>query len=159
MCEYNYVESEDSKRYREARGKLEDTIKLLEVELKNISQKYFEVYLEKDKNQNLVIAQKDKASNFLDLVSNLIICFHEDDTFVIEYCGRNNFYTLLKYGKRLETNFKKGDSETFKIFYVISYLPELIIEISKGTFTLQYEEQIRGRFDSLLAAFVDFSKI
>ena len=97
MCEYNYVESEDSKKYRETRGRLEDAIKSLEWELKAVSQAYIENYLEKDMNTKLEIAQKERAATFVDLVPRIKICFDEEDTFIIEYYGRNNFYTLLKY--------------------------------------------------------------
>lgn len=156
MCEYNYVESEDSKKYRETRGRLEDAIKSLEWELKAVSQAYIENYLEKDMNTN----QKQRAATFLDLVSRTRICFDEYDTFIIEYYGRNNFYTLLKYGERLVTNFKKGDNEIFKIFYMISYLPELIIDTSRGiSLSGAFEKDIREKYKHLLDALVDFSKI
>lgn len=160
MCEYNYVESEDSKKYRETRGRLEDAIKSLEWELKAVSQAYIENYLEKDMNTKLEIAQKERAATFLDLVSRIKICFDEEDTFIIEYYGRNNFYTLLKYGNHLVTNFKKGDNEIFKIFYMISYLPELIIDTFRGIpLSGAIEKDIREKCNNLLEAFVDFSKI
>ncbi len=160
MCEYNYVENEDSKKYRETRGRLEEAIKSFEWELKAVLQAYIEKYLEEDMNTKLEIAQTQRAATFLNLVSSIRIGFDEEDTFIIEYYGRNNFYTLFKYGKCLVTNFKKGDDEIFKIFYMISYLPELIIDTSRGIqLSGAIEKDIREKCDNLLEAFVDFSKI
>ena len=132
MCEYNYVESEDSKKYREARGRLEKAIEMLKLELKNISQQYLVTFLFKNQNDTLKIPEKEAATRFLKFMSHFKIYFLEDDTFIIEFWKEKNNNALTKFGERLETNFKREDLTILEIFYAISYLPEFIIVDENG---------------------------
>ena len=159
MCEYNYVESEDSKKYREARGRLEKAIEMLKLELKNISQQYLVTFLFKNQNDTLKIPEKEAATRFLKFMSHFKIYFLEDDTFIIEFWKEKNNNALTKFGERLETNFKREDLTILEIFYAISYLPEFIIALDKYSYILDQHKEIREICNNLSNAFVDFSKI
>ena len=159
MCEYNYVESEDSKKYREARGRLEKAIEMLKLELKNISQQYLVTFLFKNQNDTLKIPEKEAATRFLKFMSHFKIYFLEDDTFIIEFWKEKNNNALTKFGERLETNFKREDLTILEIFYAISYLPEFIIALDKYSYFLDQHKEIREICNNLSNAFVDFSKI